>query len=413
MIRRYGTLKIEGTRSVSPEYEILNSGATKTILLIGHADIDDPADYFKPFFVNDIKKALRFIKADDRLSSPLSRGLMEVFAAGALDVVLYPVAPMSEYIDSSIYRLLPNADWGGLTFYEQYHQRLEQAYEYLRQDDRYDIIVPLEAPYAFSGSVDFCTQLADLCADCFNENGNVVLGVMGTNSHNPNDSSDKTPYYTNDTVRHLSLDNRVALLHDKGKFLCVVVGQGLFRHAQSSLAYTRPFDATVAGMLANTPVDRGIAGSLFPVRMINLAHREFTSNEIDMLSLAKLNTVGKTSYSRRSRGNSQMRMLNDLTLGQDGSDYWSIAQMNLVSSMINTIRKYGLQCIGRTNGYESFQRMVASYIDILESTNHVKAISYTIERAENDPYAAVVNLSINPIFGIKTINFTIVTTPGV
>ena len=75
-------------------------GDTARILLIGHADglgVNDP------YQVNDMQEAINLLRADS--TSPLLRGLLEVYNAGARDIWLVAAAPMEEYVSNIDERL--------------------------------------------------------------------------------------------------------------------------------------------------------------------------------------------------------------------------------------------------------------------------------------------------------------------
>lgn len=56
-----------------------------------------------PYQVNDMQEAINLLRADS--TSPLLRGLLEVYNAGARDIWLVAAAPMEEYVSNIDERL--------------------------------------------------------------------------------------------------------------------------------------------------------------------------------------------------------------------------------------------------------------------------------------------------------------------
>lgn len=381
-------------------------GSTKSVLLMGHADCDT---MLTPKPVVNVQEAINYLKADFR--SPLVKGLLEAYNSGCKDIIVFPVAPMNEYISDASLRLDPNPDFGGLNFYEMYYERLSDAYTLLMERDDFEIIVPIEAPFYDTGSVDFCTQLATHCEQAFLKNSTVVIGSMGTIVPDFINPIQRRSNYNDATISEMIADIRIPLLLDRGKFVMVTVGEGVFLHKQVPQSYNRSFEVVVASLLATTELDRSVIGKLLP-NVLSTSFYDFTKEQIERLSLAKLNPVSKTAIGRKGAIN-QVKMMNDNTLGAEGSDFWSMHQMTLVATVANEIRKFGLIWIGKVQGFEEFRRTAAEYLDNLQSSGYVQQITYSIKRAVGDPYKAEVEIGIAPLYGVKNIMFRCEVGPGV
>lgn len=390
--------RISGNTRVSSLYQIMNSGLTKTVLLLGHAD----AENFQPYQVFNMQETLNLLGAD--LASPLVRALLECYNTGGRDIWVYPVAPMSEYVTLPSGRYV---DISGQTFYERYYERLTTAYQLLKEYDFYHYIVPVEAPFYDSGDIDFLTQLADFCSESFNETGSVAMGVLGTRVPNQSAALESSTNYNSTTIQEMIDDTRIAALGDKGKFVTVMVGEGSYMHSQTSGIYSRPFDVSVATMMATTPLERSLPG--LKIRSVaGLSHGLFSETQIEALAQAKLNTVYKTARGRRGAP-FEVKLLTDNTAGQNGSDYWSASQMRTISTIANRIREFGYALIGGPNA-DVFKSAVKAYLD--ELRREQKIINYSLKITLEQNSRAIVELGIMPVFGLKNILFTVAVGPG-
>lgn len=389
---------IIGTQRVSPLYQVMSVGLTTPVMLIGHANAT-----MEPYQVTDMQKAINYLGAD--YNSPLLRGLLEVYNAGCKDIWLFPAAPMNEYEDVPASRLTES---NNISFYERYYDRLEYAYGLMLESfDSKGIVVPLEAPFYDSGQYDFLTQLANYCAETFEKTGAVTLGSMGTrvpDYSNPNLASTN---YNATTIQEMIDDNRIALLNDKGKFVFITVGEGVFMHPQFGSVYSRSLEATAAALMATTPLDRAISNLNLP-SVASTSHLLFTDAQIEALAQAKLNSVYKTARGRRGFS-FETKIITDNTAGSDGSDFWSLSQMRVVSTVINKIRDLGWSYIGEPdNGL--FREAVKEYLDNLRKGAYIANYSMAINM--ETPYKAIVEVAITPMFGIRNIMFTVETGPG-
>ena len=167
-----------------PEYKQLSRTNHGTLLLIGHAD---GVALNEPFRLRTIQHAIDTLGAD--FNSPLLKGILNAYAAGATDIVACAAAPMSEYVDDFNYRLQSGNVFdyqGSLTsknFYERYYERLEDTYDAIGSLDFIDVIVPLQASIIRTDTYDFVTQLAEYCYNFNNNTGFVQMGVIGSRTN--------------------------------------------------------------------------------------------------------------------------------------------------------------------------------------------------------------------------------------
>jgi hypothetical protein len=259
-----------------------------------------------------------------------------------------------------------------------------------------------------TGKVDLCTQLANFCADCFTLNSHVAMGIMGTRVPNLDVPDQKITNYNATTVADIATDSRIPLLGEAGKFVMVVVGEGVFIPEKAPMAYNRSLEVATAGLIATTTLGRSMAGQLLP-GVASLTSQPLTGAQIESLSEAKLNAVQKTAVGRRG-ASFQVRILNDSTLAEDYSDFYSAVQMRVISAVINKIRALGYAYIG--GSYEEFRRYVYEFLNYLTKSGHIDQFEATINRDPADIHRAIVDVVIKPIIGIKNIVFRVSVGPG-
>lgn len=384
---------LSGTLTESSLYQVMGVGITDTILLLGHADANT---MYEPFQVLDIKKAVSFLGGDSQ--SPLVKALLESYNIGCKDIWIMAVAPMSEYEPTISERLTAKTAYGNKTFYERYYQRLTDAYAILSQYDFPEIVVPVEAVFYESGTVDFVKQLVDFCENLFVTTGSVCLGVLGTRINTLTDAAIDT--MVNDT--------KIKSLGSAGKFVMVVMGEGILSQSQLAVTYPGSLATTVAAVMATAPLDRSVIGIPLP-NVSALIGNDLTYENVEKLSNAKINVVSRTT--RGKRGYSyQTRLMTDNTLGDDGSDFWSMSQMHIVANIVNQIRSFGFSYIG-TVYLKKFKEAVFGYLNQLASDKYIKQFTLNITE-EDHGQKALVYVSVIPIFGIRQITFQVEVGPG-
>lgn len=393
---------LSGTMNESSLYNFMSVGLTDSILLIGHADA---AIMYEPYQVVNAKKAVKFLNSESK--SPLLRAFLEAYNAGCKDIWLYPAAPMSEYEPTVSQRNIPNPNLGNQTFYQKYYARLTTVYASLKDYDFAEIIVPVEAVFYDSGQVDFLGQLVNYCKDSFINTGTVCLGIIGTRF---------STSITSAIVDAMVKDTRIAGLGDGGKFVLIAAGEGTMSQSQMSTTYVASVATTVASIIATAKLDRSILGLVFP-NVSNLVGNDLTQDQIERLAQAKINIAVRTTRGKRGYAY-QARLNTDNTLGQDGSDFWSMAQMHIVAHTINSIRQLGYHYIAEANrlSYEKFHNDVNSHLNNLVANQYIKNFTLSITTEDSIERAfsrkALVNVSILPIFGIRQISFTVEVGPG-
>lgn len=412
-----------GIMQEAPQYQALSLGSTDTVLLVGHADAEV---MHEPYRVVNIKKAVTFLGTDS--TSPLLRGLLEAYNSGCKDIWLYAAAPMSEYVAPNqdrftatftsgvITGLSPDvpqntaayvnistgfysaSDQGMYNYYQKWYERLFHAYARLLTWDFPDYIVPIEAAFYNTGTVDFAKQLINYCVDAFTQTGSIILGVLGTRIANP----------TTADVTALATDSRMASYGENGKFVMVVVGEGLIAHPQISTTYSSSFAVQTACLLAVASLNRSISGLKLP-GVSTIIGNNLSDDQIQSLCLAKLNPVVRTQKGKRGLAY-EARLLTDNTLGATGSDYWSMTQMRIVAQVVNKIRQIGYNYIGELT-FDLFREAVNSYLKSLKNNNFV--VDYTL-KIEASPVTgtATVTVGLTPISGIRNIYFTTTVGPG-
>jgi hypothetical protein len=389
---------VSGVMLESPDYTNMGVGFTDRVFVLGHADGLPIGDYYQ---VSSMKETVKALGQDTDV--PLLRGLLETYYAGARDLWIVPVAPMSEYVDDLDDRLVANPEWGGQNFYERYYDRLQVAYDLLAAYEAPQWVVPMHAPL-YGTDVDFVTQLADHCALAFEQTGNVRIGVIGTNVEE----------WTDEKVDDLVDDPRWAFENGNGKFVLPVIGSGLFNIQEMVTTHQGSLNTVVASMAAQQPLNVGATYQpLSQVITTNFA--DFTHAQIEKICNAKLNPIVRSIRGKRGQA-FEVRLLTDNMLAANGSDYWSLAQVKLVMHVVEEIRRLGKRHLG-TVGFPIFKDEVNQYLLDLATHNAIR--NYTVDFVRDQPTETMrfsetvtVELSIQPYFGVRTIYFQASVGPG-
>lgn len=380
-----------GMMRQSPQYRVLGTGITDSVMLIGHADADV---MYEPYQVVDIQETVNFLGANSR--SPLLRALLEAYNSGCKDMWIYPAAPMSEYVETISDRLTVSE---GQTFYQRYYDRLASAYAQLIQWDCNEIVVPVEAVFYDSGDVDFVNQLLDFCALAFETTGLVSLGVIGT----------RITTASSTTINAMVSDERISNITAGGNFVMVVAGEGVVNLPQISTTFISTFAVQIAALMATVSLGRSVAGVKLPY-MSSVVGSDYSEEQLELLTQAKINPVVRSKRGKRGVAY-EAKLLTDNTLGQDGSDFWSMTQMRIVANCINQIRTYGYAFIGESRT-ENFKQAVDFHLQKLKNNEYIQDYSLNIKMEERNT-RAVVTIGITPIFGIRNIYFQTEVGPGV
>lgn len=367
----------------SPIFTGMGSGATDRLFLIGHAD---GLILNEPYQVSSMNDALSAMNND--ASSPLVRGLLEAFYAGARDVWVVAAAPMSEYV--------PHVERDGDSdqFYYDYAARLADTYEQLKMWDIAQITVPLEAP--FNSGADFLTPLSNYCAEALDLSGEVHLGILGTRGS-----------LTSDYVDLMATDPRLDQ-GVNGKYVSIFAGDASFNFNEINDIYNSSIAASTAAQLATLPMDRSITGKAVK-NAYSMSGNQLTKAQISKLAEAGINTA--TPNSRGRRGVPFQAVYNsDNTLSPEGSDYWSLNTVTLVMAISSEVRSMGKRRLG-TIGFGLFKQEVESYLISLTQSDLIRGYSLSISRDYDNIYKVLVDLVIRPYFGVREIHVPIYVGP--
>lgn len=365
---------LTATMRESPLYRTMGVGFTDRIFLIGHAD---GLPLNSPYPVSSMKEAVNILGADT--TSPLLRGLFEVYFAGGRDIWIVAAAPMSEHEEDISLR--------EEVHYETYYNRLEATYAVLKDYGQAQITVPLEAP--FNTNIDFLGQLTNHVWQSSEQWGTINLGFIGTRG-----------VITQPMIDAMTNDGRLSRLGPAGKMVSVFVGDVVYNIPELELSHSTSCVAAAAAEFATLPLNRGltyrklrvVAGPIGP---------DLTKEQIEQLSLAKLNPVVRTTAGKRGAPFEAV-LATDNTLGEEGSDYWSLAQVKLVSGVADQIRAIGNRHLGGI-AFSIFRSDVLSYLSGLQSDDMIRGYSADIFRHPTDRTRVIVNLALTPYFGIRTI----------
>lgn len=384
--------KLSGVMYQTTEYSNLGIGLTDQVMVLGHAD---GLDLNTPYPVTDMHDMVQRMNAD--ATSPLLRGMLEAYYAGARDLWVVAVAPMSEYVQ--------DPDERDDEFYETYLERLTTAYDLLVDFETPQLIVPLDAPIFGAGDVDFLTPLANFCKDSFDITGSVKIGFIGT----------VLPVISAELIDEMVADERLDSLGSAGKFVMTIIGSGMMNMVEVPFSYSTSPIAAMAGMCSDQLWDRGLTYTRIP-NVIAMDFPEFKKDQLKKLCDAKLNPLAKTTRSRRGLSN-EIILLSDNTLGMNGTDFWSINQVRLVMHCIEGIKLLGNRHLG-TTGYMSFQDDVTQFMVSMVGNDMIREYTLEMELVKatvkgRGTIAANVDVTLKPYGGLRDISFTAKVGPGV
>lgn len=463
---------------IANRHRIVRDPNQDTILLLGHADTADGV--YEPFEVQNVQDTINYLGGDQATptfqESPLVRGFLQLIDAGCQNIFLYPVAPMSEYVDSVnlLARLekhpewddaipgepsrtvedngelfptifVNSLSWGSNDFYERYWNRLAVAYSRLFNwgyMEGIELIVPVEAPFFYTGfdgdisqinyndaplvyqdmflvlgptGVDFATQLADFCYSYFTTYGNVCLGVLGTRLELINDAT------INEIISDPRLDPAQMVNQELGKMVMVVLGEGIISHRDTSLTYNSSLEVQAAINLAQTDLARSISGTKLR-GVINTSRGNLTPAQASLLAKHKVNPVVRTKKGLRGFA-FETKILTDNTLSefpdekmgldQDyGTNFWSMSQMHLIGAIINQIKQYGQELVGQT-----FNEIELFRTAVIDYMNSLRNNNYVRDYALNfelvpEQYTVNVALGITPSFNLRKLYFQVEVGPS-
>lgn len=393
-------------------YEDLNQGNTNTLLLLGHAD---GIELNSPIRVRSVQSAIDLLRAD--INSPLLRGVFDAYAAGARDILICAVAPMSEYFAKTSTRNtsttvfdLAAATPASYTFYEKYYERLTETYSVLQNLEFIDYIVPLETSIVSTDGVDFVTQLGNYLGDFHNTTGYVQLGVIGSRSNGV--SSDDINELENNSIftnklTQFNYDNTIA--SDNGRFIIPIYGEGVYQHQQLKNSYTASVAASFAGLLSSRPLNMAMIRTRIP-GITSVFGNDLTQNEYNRLEQMGVNSIYRGKKTRRAIP-FEVYATNEYTMAHPNSTLSKAAQMRLIARVVSEVRGFSYNAIGRF-GYDKVVDDVRSFLAGLASAKIVLDYSFKVEVSPTQVGSLIFYIELISALGIKKLGFAISTGPG-
>jgi len=393
-----------------PEYKQLSRTNHSTLLLIGHAN---HVELNQPFRVRSIQHAIDTLGAD--FNSPLLKGILNAYAAGATDMVACAAAPMHEYVDDFNYRLQSGNvfDHQGnsvsKTFYQRYYERLEETYAAIGELDFIDIIVPLQASVIRTDIYDFITQLAEYCYN-FNVNtGFVQMGVIGSRTNGFHSSDVDLMEQSTVLKDKLTTYSDGIVSSDIGRFVVPVYGECLYSHPQVRYTYVDSVAASYAGMLASN----GLGTSLIRKRIpgaISAFGSDLTHSEYSRLDDLGVNTIYRGKKTKRNI-DFEVYTTNDYTLARAGNTLQKAQQMRLMARLINEVKVYASQAIGRLS-HDTASDKVRNMLDGLVADGAINDYTFNVTADTLRLGYLIFDIQVLSSLGLKKIDFSLSAGPG-
>lgn len=412
--RTYGKIRISG------RYRYLGDGVTDTVMLVGHAN---GLTLNSPYMVRDMRTAVNLLQADP--DSPLLRGMMEAYNAGCRDIVLVAAAPLNEYVafepSDPSERFIARDEWGGLNFYEKYHERLDESYQVLMDYDYVNIIVPLEAPFYNSGNVNFVSQLTYFCEQFYAKTGNVVLGMLGTRIGTNRTDEDvdamvNSQFISGEILHSHTYDDVEDTGHDvaelPGKFTMIIQGEGIFRFTQMPSSYSGPLNAYAAGVLSTRSYEKGLVHAKMK-DVISLIDRDLSKKQVVALAEAGVNPAIRTVAGKRGEPYSVI-LATDNTLGAIGgkdTDYWALPQIRLVAYTLHSVKAIGNRKIG-TIGFDVVQSEINDFLNKMVAKGIIRGYNFDMVRDGTTGNRCLVSIGLFPYSTLREIFFIAEVGPG-
>lgn len=383
--------KLTASMSESPLYQAMGMGYTDNVFLVGH---DSSLPLNEPFPVSSMQDAVDALEAN--IDSPLLLALMEAYYSGARDIWLVAAAPLEEYE--------PDPESRDASYYQNYQSALIEAFDTLKYWENAQITVPLEAP--FNSTVDFLGPLVNYCAEAFALSGEVHLGLLGTRGII---TDEDVPAFLGDGRLGLNASG-VSVLGEAGKFVSVFVGDGTYQLKELPIHHTTSVVAGLAGEMSQLPLDRGLTYHKMR-NVINTPGPDLSRESINQLAEARLNPVGRNLRGRRRNVPFEVISFTDNTLAWDGSDYWSTVATRLVAAVSAEVRSLGVRRLG-TIGYDLFRKDVEEYLLNLGAQNVIRGYELFIDRDPTDRGRVLVEIVLEPYFGVRDLRVGVVVGPG-
>ena len=410
---------------VNAIYKPLQPFNTNSVLLIGHGDSQS-------LQINEIRRIASIQEAIDLLggnrNSPLLRAVLSCHGAGCTDIYIMIAAPMSEYVDDYQRVNTPIAGFvsensstpSTLTFYEKYHERLQETYAIARDYDFIDIIVPVSVSFINSGNVNFVRQLADHCEYVYKNSSTISIGIIGSRTGGMNLADIEAMSAIDFTTNLLKdengnspdyLDSNDGNILDSGRHIMLYYGEAVFNYPALAYSYTSSIAAAVAGQLSNWPVYRGLNRQKLRGAYSQYG-LELTAFQVAKLHNNNINTIIKNNRSRRNVPY-QVILSEDKTLAKKGSSMANIPQVRLTAMVINEILGISNSAIGKFS-YDIIKEKLQSMFNSLKKTTPSIIQDYRFEMYADKKQKGKIYLEIDLISSnsLKKINFNILAGPG-
>lgn len=392
------------TMRETPSYATMGSPFQLNVFLLGHAD---GLALNSPVKVRSIRDAMELM--EDNLDSPLLRGMLEAYYAGARNIWIMPVAPMSE-----AYSVYDDETIGGSTiqtldqFDTTYKPRLDTAYGILENWDLAHIIVPIGARLNdYDIKVDYLTQLASLCHRAGVLSGNIHLGLLGVKGAvdeelvNAISEDARIINSVDDNYRNYDVSSRWGSMV---KYVSVFAGETEFGYRELPVAYRTSPVAAIAGMVAQTNIGSSIVnkGLRYATRVLEWS---IDDSDVDRLAQLGVNLIGEDSRGRRGEP-FHIRVLTDNTLAEEESIFWSLTQLASTALVVSEIRAICMAYIGSARIHE-LELSIRTFLTNLVSESQIREYSVRVSRAPQDPNSVLIDLYIKPFFAVRDINVSI------
>lgn len=392
--------KLTVTTSYSPSYDTMGIGEHSNLFLLGHAD---GLELNEPVKVAAVEDMMSRMNSDP--SSPLLKGMLEAYYAGARDIWVMAVAPMSEYYDLELDEPHHSSELTTRYEYDQaYKARLDDAYRVLEKYDTADIVVPIGARFNdYDSKVDYLTQLGAYCHRAAFLSGNVHLGILGTfgaiNQELLNDIAEDQRIIPDEVVEFYdnALSERWANMM---KYVSVFAGDVIYTHPELPGSYRSSSAVGVAAVLSQIRVSESVINKKIR-NAIRVVDYELDTEDTDRLSQLGINPVIEYG-SGRDGDHYRVRPLTDNTLAEEGSSFWSSTQLVAASTVLKGVRQVANAHIGNSN-LQLLKAEVKGYLTGLVRDSLIRDYTVRIERDPTNRYRVLIDLYFKPFFALRDV----------
>lgn len=396
----------------TPMYQQMGFGQHLNLFLLGHAD-GIPLN--SPIQVTSVRDAVDILNQDT--SSPLLKGLLEAYYAGARDIWIMAVAPMSEVYDIHEDEPVAGSEMASLQEYDEtYKARLDDAYSILENWDLAHMVVPIGAVLNdYDSKVDYLTQLGAFCYRAGYKSGGVHLGFLGTrgpvNEELVNAISEDRRI--EGSLSEATMDHFAANISDRWssmlKNVSVFAGDVLYNIRELPVAHRSSAVIGVAGLLSQGGMGYSVTNKLIP-NAVRVLDYDIDQYDMDRLSSMGVNLVAPDHSGRR--GNPfRVRALTDNTLAEEDSIFWSLTQMAATTMLARDVRSIGLSYIG-SGQIQLLDNSVRQYLTSLVNDSYIREYSVQIARDPVEYTKVNIDLSFKPFFSIRHVSVNVSVGPN-